>query len=85
MCVCVLSFQAADLMQANTKDVEGLYNTSVDLDRLNSMQVRFLLQAYRPSFGTAVVNDNLESTNKSEHIPAQWVDFIISGVSQVGV
>uniref|UniRef100_A0A5K3EQF8 Afadin n=1 Tax=Mesocestoides corti TaxID=53468 RepID=A0A5K3EQF8_MESCO len=80
--------QAADLMQASTETVEGLYNSAVDLDRLNSVQVRFLLEAYRPSYAKPVVNVSLEAqageeAGKSEHILPQWIDFIISGVSQV--
>lgn len=72
-------------MQASTNNVEGLYNAAVDLDRLNSHQVRFLLQAYRPSYAKPIVHTYHDSTimAKSEHIPAQWVDFIISGVCQV--
>ncbi|KAL5962223.1 Afadin [Taenia solium] len=78
--------QAADLMQADTTTVEGLYNTAVDLDRLNSTQVRFLLRAYRPSYARPLVHlasPDASSDTASEHIPAQWIDFVISGVSQV--
>ena len=74
-------------MQANTKTVEGLYNTAVDLDRLNSLQTRFLLRAYRPSYAKPLVHltssDATVNGSGSEHIPSQWIDFIISGVSQV--
>lgn len=78
--------QAADLMQADTTTVEGLYNTAVDLDRLNSTQVRFLLRAYRPSYARPLrhfISPDAPSDATSEHIPTQWIDFIISGVSQV--
>ncbi|KAL5106475.1 Afadin [Taenia crassiceps] len=78
--------QAADLMQADTTTVEGLYNTAVDLDRLNSTQVRFLLRAYRPSYARPLLHlasPDTASDTASEHIPAQWIDFVISGVSQV--
>lgn len=78
-------------MQADTKTVEALYNSAVDLDRLNSTQTGFLLRAYRPSYAKPLVHliksdaTTASSVNggASEHIPIQWIDFIISGVSQV--
>ncbi|VDM16845.1 unnamed protein product [Hydatigera taeniaeformis] len=77
---------AADLMQADTTTVESLYNTAVDLDRLNSTQVRFLLRAYRPSYARPLLHlasSDASSNATSEHILLQWIDFVISGVSQV--
>lgn len=74
-------------MQADMKAVEGLYNTAVDLDRLNSAQVRFLLRAYRPSYARSLchLSDTSEIMNgsSSECVSAQWIDFIVSGVTQV--
>uniref|UniRef100_A0A0X3PXU4 Afadin n=1 Tax=Schistocephalus solidus TaxID=70667 RepID=A0A0X3PXU4_SCHSO len=89
---CYLSrlSQAADLMQANVGSVETLYNIVVDLDRLNSVQVRHLLETYRPEFKTPLrlpchtgSSASEYSMSRSESILPQWIDFIISGVIQV--
>ncbi|BHF75863.1 Myeloid lymphoid or mixed-lineage leukemia (trithorax, ) [Sparganum proliferum] len=89
---CYLSrlSQAADLMQANVGSVETLYNIAVDLDRLNSVQVRHLLETYRPKFRTPLQlpchtgsSASEYSLSRSESILPQWIDFIISGVIQV--
>uniref|UniRef100_A0A0R3TFD2 RUN domain-containing protein n=1 Tax=Rodentolepis nana TaxID=102285 RepID=A0A0R3TFD2_RODNA len=75
------------LMQADMKTVEGLYNSAVDLDRLNSAQVRYILRAYRPSYARSLRHlkdaSSITTGSTSECISVQWIDFIISGVTQV--
>lgn len=62
--------QACELLQAPKSELEALYNLSVDLVRLNSVQLRAILSGYLPG-----INE--------PQIPGQWIDFVASGASQV--